>query len=134
MKYDIFLSYQHKDYEWVKRLVDALSEQGLSVWYDENEIKIGDSLIDRIEEGLRESAYVVSVITSDTARSNWAAAELGAILALQKPLIPIVTDDTPLEGIPGPIRLRKYLRKGDPKAVAEEIARRVASEPEISGN
>lgn len=34
----------------------------------------------------------------------------------------------PLEDIPGPIRLRKYLLKDDPKVVAEEIAHGVASD------
>lgn len=126
-KYDIFLSYQIKDREWVGCLVDALSEQGLHVWYDEMEIKPGDSMLDRVEEGLHDSTYVVFVITSETARSNWAAAELGAALALQKPLIPIVAEDMPLEDIPGPIKLRKYLLKGDPRAVAEEIAHVVVS-------
>lgn len=127
-KYDVFISYSYKDREWVRRLVDALSEQGLHVWYDVMEIKPGDSMLERVEEGLHDSTHVVFVITSETVRSNWAAAELGAALALQKPLIPIVAEDTPLEDIPGPIKLRKYLLKGDPKVVAEEITHAVVSE------
>ncbi len=126
-KYNVFISSQSKDREWVRRLVDALSEQGLHVWYDEMEIKPGDSIVERVEEGLHDSTYVVFVITSETARSNWAAAELGAALALQKPLIPIVAEDTPLEDIPGPIKSRKYLLKGDPRAIAEEITHVVVS-------
>jgi hypothetical protein len=127
-KYDIFISSQSKDREWVRRLVDALSEQSLRVWYDEAEIKPGDSWSDRIEEGLRESSYTVFVITPEAAHSNWMAVELGAALALQKPVIPVVSEDIRLEDIPGPIRLRKYLPKGDPKSVAEEIAHGVVSE------
>jgi len=126
-KYDIFLSYHRKDDEWAKRLVDALSKQGVDVWYDEK-VKPGDSLRDKIEEGLRQSRQVAFIITPETARSNWMALELGAALALKKPLIPIVAEGTPLEDIPGPIRLRKSLSKGDPDIVAEKIARGIAAE------
>jgi len=132
-KYDIFISSQSKDREWVRSLVNALSEQALRVWYDEVEIKPGDLWRDQIEEGLRESTYVVFVITPETARSNWMAVELGAALALQKPVIPVVAEDTPPEDIPGPIKLRKYLLKGDPRGVAEEIAHGVASKLKDDG-
>ena len=128
-KYDIFLSYPAKDRDWARRLTSALLEQGLHVWYDELEMKPGDMLLDRMEKGLRESTYVVMVIviTPEAAHSNWQAAELGAALALQKPLIPIVAEDVPLKDIPGPIKLRKYLLKADPIVVADEIVRGIAS-------
>jgi hypothetical protein len=128
-EYDIFLSYHRKDDEWVRRLVDALSKQGVDVWYDEK-IKPGESWREKIEEGLRQSRYVGFIITPETARSNWLALELGAALALKKPLIPIVAEDTPLEDIPGPIRLRKALPKSDPIVVAEKIARGIVHERE----
>jgi len=127
-KYDIFLSYSIEDREWVRFLADALSEKGLRVWYDDKEIRTGDYMIDRVEEGLRGSAHVVFVISPKTAHSNWLAAELGAALALQKSLIPIVGDDVRLEDLPGPIKIRKFLPKDEPRAMAEKIASIVASE------
>jgi hypothetical protein len=132
-KYDVFLSYTAKDREWVRRLANALLEQGLNVWYDEIEIKPGDVWRDQTEKGLRASTYVVMVITSEAAHSNWQAAELGAALALKKPLIPIVAEDVPSKDIPGPIKLRKYLLKADPTVVADEIARGIVSEREVEG-
>jgi hypothetical protein len=130
-EYDIFLSYHHADDEWTKRLVDALSKKGVEVWHDDEKIKPGDSWREKIEEGLRQSRNVVFIVTPETARSNWMALELGAALALKKPLIPIVAEDTPLKDIPGPIRIRKSLTKGDPVAVAERIVRELASEREV---
>lgn len=132
-KYDVFLSYTAKDSEWVRRLANALLEQGLNVWYDEIEIKPGDVWRDQTEKGLRASTYVVMIITPEAAHSNWQAAELGAALALQKPLIPIVAEDVPSKDIPGPIKLRKYLLKADPTVVADEIARGITSEREVEG-
>ena len=115
----------------MRRLADALSERGVEVWYDEK-IKPGDLWREKLEEGFRQSRHVAVIVTPATAQSNWMALELGAALALKKPLIPIVAEDTPLIDIPGPIRIRKSLAKGDPVAVAvaERIVRELASERE----
>jgi hypothetical protein len=129
--YDVFLSYTHDDHEWVEQFAHALSEKGLRVWYDEDEIKPGDTWGDQLQEGLRHSTYVVFV-TPEKA-STRSAADLGAILALRKPVIPIVAEDTPPENIPGPIKLRKQLLKGDPTAVANEIVKAIAPEQRTSG-
>jgi len=126
-KFDIFISYPRQEKEWVRNLVKALSEQGLKVWYDETEMRPGDSFIKQFEEGLRKSSNVVIIITREATRSNWMALELGAALGLHKPLIPIVSEDVPPQDIPGPIKLRKYLLKTDPTTVAEEIARSLTS-------
>mgnify|MGYP000975971531 CR=1 FL=1 len=126
-KYDVFISHASKDRDWVKNLVAALSDRGLCVWYDETNIKFGDSILRGIEEGLRESKYIVILLTPDTVSSNWAAAELGAALAMKKVLIPIVSEDMQLKDLPGPVRSRRFLRKGDPNSIAEEIAEGIFS-------
>ena len=44
-EYDVFISHASEDKEEVARpLAEALRKNGLSVWYDEFELKIGDSL------------------------------------------------------------------------------------------
>jgi hypothetical protein len=48
-------------------------------------------------------------------------------------LIPIVAEDVPFENIPGPIKLRKYLPKGDPIAIADEIADAIVPEHKSDG-
>lgn len=130
-KYDIFISYSPKDRAWVRSLVKALQDKGLSVWYDEFEIKPGDALLERIHEGLNKSRNIVFLIGAGASKSNWVAAELGAALALRKPIIPIVQEGTTPEDIPGPIRLRRYLLKQEPSIVAEEIVRATSSEREV---
>ena len=124
--YDVFLSYQHEDKQWASKLVEALSEAGIRVWSD-MELNFGDVLSDKIEQALHSSDYTVFVLNRESVRSNWTAAELGAALALGKPMIPVVASDVPWEDIPGPVRIRKYLPLGDPKAVAEEVARTITS-------
>jgi hypothetical protein len=54
-KYDgIFLSHTSEDKPFVRRLKESLENHGVTkVWLDEAEIQIGDSLIQKIDEGLR---------------------------------------------------------------------------------
>lgn len=130
-KYDVFISYFLKDRAWVRSLVKALQDRGIRVWYDEAEVRPGDSLLDRIHEGLNKSHDIIFLIDAGTSKSNWAAAELGAALALHKPIIPIVQEGILPEDIPGPIRLRRYLLKQEPSVTAEEVVRAISSEREL---
>jgi len=51
---------------------------------------------------------------------------------LKKPLIPVVSKDTPSEELPGPVRLRRYISMDKPEIVAEEISRRLILESQKS--
>ncbi len=51
MKYDVFISHASEDKDWVKGLVSSLDLEGVSVWYDEQQLKVGDSLREAIDMG-----------------------------------------------------------------------------------
>jgi hypothetical protein len=93
--YDVFLSYSLKDRDWVIGLIKALSQRIFRVWSDMEAIRPGDSLILSIDEGIRNSKSIIPVITPESVRSSFQAAEIGSALALKKMLIPIVLKDTP---------------------------------------
>ena len=58
LEYDVFISHASEDKDEVVRpLANALLEKGLKVWYDEFELKIGDSLRRKIDRGLAKSKY-----------------------------------------------------------------------------
>jgi hypothetical protein len=62
--HDFFLSYKRKDEpKFVEDLAHALQLRGYQVWYDEFEIKPGDSITASIERGLNNSLIVVLVLT-----------------------------------------------------------------------
>ena len=57
-EYDVFISHASEDKDSVVRpLALALKEKGVNVWYDEFELKIGDSLRRKIDQGLSKSRY-----------------------------------------------------------------------------
>ena len=52
-RFDVFVSYYNGDAEFVRRLEHDLEARNVHLWRDEREIGIGDSLSQRIQEGLR---------------------------------------------------------------------------------
>ncbi|HYD12150.1 MAG TPA: toll/interleukin-1 receptor domain-containing protein [Allosphingosinicella sp.] len=59
--WDVFISHASEDKKSVARpLASKLRRLGLTVWLDENELKLGDSLSRKIDEGLTKSSMVLS--------------------------------------------------------------------------
>ncbi|PEU28639.1 hypothetical protein CN532_11480 [Bacillus wiedmannii] len=56
----VFLSHSSKDKFFVRKLAERLIHSGVEVWIDEAEIKIGDSLIEKISQGIKGADYLVT--------------------------------------------------------------------------
>jgi hypothetical protein len=79
--YDIFISHASEDKDAVVRpLAHALSNGGLKVWYDEFELKIGDSLRRRIDAGLAKSRFGLVVLSRSFFRKGWTNYELDGLV------------------------------------------------------
>lgn len=72
----IFISYSHEDKELARRLADSLRQHGLKVWIDEGELKIGDSLIERIATAIAEIDFFLALVSEASRKSNWCRKEL----------------------------------------------------------
>jgi len=78
---DIFICHASEDKETVvDPLVTALENSGITVWHDRAEIRWGDSLISKVEEGLRISRYVLAVLSKHSVTKPWPRRELNAAL------------------------------------------------------
>ena len=51
---------------------------GLNVWYDQWEIRVGDSLISKIDDGIKSQDYLVVVLSKASVSSEWVRRELNA--------------------------------------------------------
>ena len=51
----VFLSHSNKDSETVRRIADDLVAADIDVWLDAWEIVAGDSIVQKIQEGLEDS-------------------------------------------------------------------------------
>lgn len=72
-----FISYSHTDRDFVRRLAEALNREGVPLFFDEWDIRPGDSIIGRIfEEGLAESDFFFVVLSKASVDSRWVREEL----------------------------------------------------------
>ena len=72
----IFLSYTHKDKDFARKLAMDLQKSGAKVWIDEGELQLGDSLIERIQEGIDNVDYLAVILTPESVKSKWVRREV----------------------------------------------------------
>ena len=77
-RHTAFISYSPRDASFVNRLAEDLVANGVGVWLDRWEIRVGESIIDRIQEGLLESDYLLLILSPDSVNSPWVREELNA--------------------------------------------------------
>jgi WD40 repeat protein len=81
---DVFICHAGEDKESVVRpLVKTLTEGGISAWFDQAEIRWGDSLTGRVNEGLRISRFIVVVLSPAFIGKNWPERELNSALNIE---------------------------------------------------
>ncbi len=74
-EYDVFLSHSTKDKDTVREVANRLKSDGVRVWFDEWEIKPGDSIPAKIEDGLQNSRVLVLCMSAQAFGSDWAQLE-----------------------------------------------------------
>lgn len=79
-KRKIFISYNHEDRGFVDRLANDLKARELPVWWDQWEIKVGDSIIQKVSDGIAGSAYLIAVLSPHSVKSEWVQREIGSVL------------------------------------------------------
>src|SRR4051812_24694825 len=73
--YDVFLSHSSRDKPVVRAVAERLRADGLRVWLDDWEIRPGDSIPSKIEDGLERSRVLVLCMSADAFGSDWATLE-----------------------------------------------------------
>ena len=117
----VFISHVHSDSDWVRGFVDQLLSAGQDVWSFEREVALGEPWADKVENGLRNSEYIVLVVSPGSVNSSWFNFELGASLAMGKRVIPIVAKELKAGDLPGPLRSMRCIVKDSPEAAAREV-------------
>ncbi len=71
-RYDVFISYSHKDGEWVTRtLLPRLEKEGLKVCIDQRDFTPGKAALLNMQDGIRESRHILLVLTPNWVESSW---------------------------------------------------------------
>ena len=99
----IFLSHSHTDKPFARRLAKDLADLGIRVWIDEAEIQVGDSLIEKIREGIDAVDYVGVVLSKISVASEWVKKEVDIamnqeIKGKRVKVLPLLVEDCDLPG------------------------------------
>ncbi|PHA25584.1 hypothetical protein COI69_29070 [Bacillus cereus] len=73
---NVFISHNYKDKPLARKIANELVSYGIKPWIDESEIKLGDSLIEKIRDGLDQVDYLVALISENSIQSEWVRKEL----------------------------------------------------------
>jgi hypothetical protein len=119
----IFLSHNKADKEVARALGAYLVLAGADVWFDDWEIRAGDSIPGKLNEGLADFDVFLLLWSANAARSNWVRRELEAALhqviqTRNARVIPCLLDDTPLPPILRDIRGEEF---DDPKQAMSRL-------------
>jgi hypothetical protein len=79
----VFLSHSSEDKPFVRKLATDLTAAGITVWLDEQNIRVGESIPERIAQGLAESDYFLIAVSDNSLRSEWVKRELNNALVTE---------------------------------------------------
>lgn len=83
-EWDAFISYASEDVRFAQKLAEALRDRRLKVWFDKFELKVGDRLEERIDEGLSRSRYGIVILSPSFFSNPWPRSELDALLSKER--------------------------------------------------
>ena len=115
-EHDVFISYSHADSKVAVKIKNKLAEhvargRTISVFLDEETIKPGDNLVDKINKGLSNAHFFLLLLSPESIDAEWPTAERDAAL-LQDPsgragrVISILVKECE---IPPLLRIRKWV-------------------------
>lgn len=123
----VFLCHSSSDNGFARRLAVGLAGSGCRVWFDEAEIRVGDSLLAKMEHGILGAKYLIACLSRASVQSRWCQEELRMALARQiggheVTVLPVLLESC---GMPGFLQEKKYADFSKPgpyefeKALAE---------------
>jgi tetratricopeptide (TPR) repeat protein len=124
--YDLFISHNKAEKAWARELVAALKKHGITYFFDEESIGLGENIVAALNKGLESSRHVALILSPDSVRSRWVELEWACAVyedadASCRRVIPILKSDCE---IPLVLRRIKCLdaRALDPTSVAETLS------------
>jgi hypothetical protein len=100
----VFVSHSHSDKHFAHRLCADLNAHGADTWIDEADLRIGESLLEKLGNAIAEVDYIGVVLTPRSVASQWVRYELEQAVSHQRfgrplQLLPILLEPCNLPGI-----------------------------------
>ena len=96
-----FISHSSKDKPFVRKLAADLVNTGVRVWIDEQQILVGDSIPEKVAQGLADSDFFLLIVSTNSTQSEWVKRELNGALVHEierrkVTVLPVRIDDSEL--------------------------------------
>jgi hypothetical protein len=79
-KWDAFICHASEDKDEIARpLAENLRNRGFRIWYDEFILHVGDALMEKINFGLKDSAFGIVILSKNFSKKSWPKKELEAL-------------------------------------------------------
>jgi TIR domain/Domain of unknown function (DUF4062) len=122
----VFLSYSQRDRKIVQAFSDGLRNEGIEIWFDQDRLALGSSIVSEISRGLDSADFLAFFISKDSTQSKWALEELNVMMARRLSgkggavILPILLEDVE---VPAILKDVKYLdlRNGDVDRGVKEL-------------
>ncbi len=89
-EYDFFISHASEDKEeFVRPLANELIKLGFKVWYDEKTLRIGDSLFEKISNGIKKSNFGIVIISKHFLKKELYGLISKEVFSNEKIILPI---------------------------------------------
>jgi len=76
--FKVFIAHASEDKKVAKKIANDLTKNGYQVWFDEWEIKVGDSIVDKINKGIKDTAYMIVLFSKNSVDKPWVKKEMNA--------------------------------------------------------
>ena len=104
-QYDVFISYSRKDYvdeqknvipgNEVSKIKDALTQAGITYWFDEEGIYSGQNFVEKIVTNIENAKIFLFLSTVNANKSPWTCKEIASADEFKKHIIPVRLDPSP---------------------------------------
>lgn len=126
----IFLAHSSQDKKAIRNIHRILSAHGIRVWFDEAELQPGDSLFERISQGLEQVDFVAVFLSRSSVQSEWFKRELAAASSLsierrRGVVIPVRLPDLEPTAIPALLKDLVRIEHTSDDETAEQLLRAI---------
>ena len=104
MKYDVFISYSHKDYidenkqvipnNIISQIKQLLDDNNISYWFDEDGIYHGDAFAPIIARQIKMARIFLFISSTNSNASEWTSNEIATAYTYKKKIIPFKYDNS----------------------------------------
>ena len=123
---EVFISHSSKDKKEIEEVLPYINAINLPVWFDKYNIDVGESIVEKVQEGLQNSKAVIFWITKNFINSKWCKKEMQVFIRrmIEENILIISILDKGIEIKDLPIFLQdiKFIRNsGDFSTLINEI-------------